>query len=114
MNISISLSPISLSLFLFLSVQVGVGAGEGFNVNVAWTGGLDPPMGDAEYLAAFRYRVRDTPNLPHLTSNRNHIKTKPQKCKDDILVNGVCAQLIHRKSYQNSSLILEILRTAGI
>ncbi|XP_056129274.1 histone deacetylase 7 isoform X2 [Lampris incognitus] len=32
----------------------GSGAGEGFNVNVAWTGGLDPPMGDAEYLAAFR------------------------------------------------------------
>lgn len=35
-------------------VEVGNGAGKGFNVNVAWTGGLDPPMGDAEYLAAFR------------------------------------------------------------
>ncbi|XP_036068838.1 histone deacetylase 7 isoform X1 [Oryzias melastigma] len=34
--------------------EVGSGAGKGFNVNVAWTGGLDPPMGDAEYLAAFR------------------------------------------------------------
>ncbi|XP_067302938.1 histone deacetylase 7 isoform X2 [Pseudorasbora parva] len=34
--------------------EVGSDAGEGFNVNVAWTGGLDPPMGDAEYLAAFR------------------------------------------------------------
>ncbi|XP_017278395.1 histone deacetylase 7 isoform X2 [Kryptolebias marmoratus] len=34
--------------------DVGVGAGKGFNVNVPWTGGLDPPMGDAEYLAAFR------------------------------------------------------------
>ncbi|KAF7656575.1 hypothetical protein LDENG_00039010 [Lucifuga dentata] len=34
--------------------EVGAGAGEGFNVNVAWRGGLDPPMGDAEYLAAFR------------------------------------------------------------
>ncbi|XP_048858425.1 histone deacetylase 7-like isoform X2 [Brienomyrus brachyistius] len=34
--------------------EVGSGTGEGFNVNVAWTGGLDPPMGDAEYLAAFR------------------------------------------------------------
>ncbi|KAM4700209.1 histone deacetylase 7 isoform 3-T3 [Discoglossus pictus] len=34
--------------------EVGAGSGEGFNVNVAWTGGLDPPMGDAEYLAAFR------------------------------------------------------------
>ncbi len=37
--------------------QVGSGAGEGFNVNVAWTGGLEPPMGDAEYLAAFRYYI---------------------------------------------------------
>lgn len=35
--------------------QVGAGPGEGFNVNIAWTGGLDPPMGDPEYLAAFRY-----------------------------------------------------------
>ncbi|XP_043389164.1 histone deacetylase 7 isoform X10 [Chelonia mydas] len=34
--------------------EVGSGAGEGFNINVAWTGGLDPPMGDPEYLAAFR------------------------------------------------------------
>lgn len=42
-------------LWLCLWVQVGSGAGEGFNVNIAWTGGLDPPMGDAEYLAAFRY-----------------------------------------------------------
>ncbi|XP_069366220.1 histone deacetylase 7-like isoform X2 [Paralichthys olivaceus] len=34
--------------------EVGAGPGEGFNVNVGWTGGLNPPMGDAEYLAAFR------------------------------------------------------------
>ncbi|XP_066224946.1 histone deacetylase 7 isoform X1 [Saccopteryx leptura] len=34
--------------------EVGDGSGEGFNVNVAWVGGLDPPMGDPEYLAAFR------------------------------------------------------------
>uniref|UniRef100_A0A4W6CXN0 Histone deacetylase n=1 Tax=Lates calcarifer TaxID=8187 RepID=A0A4W6CXN0_LATCA len=34
--------------------EVGALAGEGFNVNIAWTGGLDPPMGDAEYIAAFR------------------------------------------------------------
>ncbi|OWK16826.1 HDAC7 [Cervus elaphus hippelaphus] len=33
------------------------GSGEGFNVNVAWAGGLDPPMGDPEYLAAFRIVV---------------------------------------------------------
>ncbi len=35
-------------------VECGAGPGLGFNVNVAWAGGLDPPMGDAEYLAAFR------------------------------------------------------------
>lgn len=40
----------SISLF-----QVGTGAGVGFNVNMAFTGGLDPPMGDTEYLTAFRY-----------------------------------------------------------
>ncbi|XP_068598589.1 histone deacetylase 7-like [Brachionichthys hirsutus] len=34
--------------------EVGAGAGEGFNVNVGWTGGLNPPLGDADYLAAFR------------------------------------------------------------
>ncbi|XP_074126802.1 histone deacetylase 7 isoform X6 [Sminthopsis crassicaudata] len=34
--------------------EVGAGNGEGFNINVAWAGGLDPPMGDPEYLAAFR------------------------------------------------------------
>ncbi|KAM4538117.1 histone deacetylase 4-like isoform 5-T5 [Fundulus diaphanus] len=34
--------------------EVGSGPGVGFNVNVAFTGGLDPPMGDTEYLAAFR------------------------------------------------------------
>ncbi|XP_043821949.1 histone deacetylase 9 isoform X2 [Dromiciops gliroides] len=33
--------------------EVGSGLGEGYNVNIAWTGGLDPPMGDVEYLAAF-------------------------------------------------------------
>ncbi|XP_070126296.1 histone deacetylase 7 isoform X6 [Equus caballus] len=37
--------------------EVGAGSGEGFNVNVAWAGGLDPPMGDPEYLAAFRIVV---------------------------------------------------------
>ncbi|KAL1785148.1 histone deacetylase 9 isoform X1, partial [Sigmodon hispidus] len=33
--------------------EVGVGLGEGYNINIAWTGGLDPPMGDVEYLEAF-------------------------------------------------------------
>lgn len=34
--------------------ECGTGAGLGFNVNVAWSGGLNPPLGDSEYLAAFR------------------------------------------------------------
>ncbi|XP_017879936.1 histone deacetylase 4 isoform X3 [Ceratina calcarata] len=34
--------------------ECGAGEGLGYNVNVAWSGGLSPPMGDAEYLAAFR------------------------------------------------------------
>ncbi|XP_019582844.1 histone deacetylase 9 isoform X9 [Rhinolophus sinicus] len=34
--------------------EVGAGLGEGYNINIAWTGGLDPPMGDTEYLEAFR------------------------------------------------------------
>lgn len=34
--------------------ECGQGAGLGYNVNIAWTGGLEPPMADAEYLAAFR------------------------------------------------------------
>ncbi|KAM5272050.1 histone deacetylase 9 isoform 3-T3 [Ctenodactylus gundi] len=34
--------------------EVGSGLGEGYNINIAWTGGLDPPMGDVEYLEAFR------------------------------------------------------------
>ncbi|XKL65443.1 hypothetical protein PGB90_008863 [Kerria lacca] len=36
------------------SIECGSGSGLGFNINVAWTGGLNPPMADAEYLAAFR------------------------------------------------------------
>ncbi|XP_078501353.1 histone deacetylase 5 isoform X17 [Lissotriton helveticus] len=34
--------------------EVGAGLGIGYNVNVAWTGGVDPPIGDVEYLTAFR------------------------------------------------------------
>ncbi|XP_031409785.1 histone deacetylase 9 isoform X7 [Meleagris gallopavo] len=40
--------------------EVGSGPGEGFNINIAWTGGLDPPMGDVEYLTAFRKREEVT------------------------------------------------------
>ena len=34
--------------------ECGEGQGLGFNVNIAFGGSLNPPMGDAEYLAAFR------------------------------------------------------------
>uniref|UniRef100_A0A1A8GZG6 Histone deacetylase n=2 Tax=Nothobranchius korthausae TaxID=1143690 RepID=A0A1A8GZG6_9TELE len=42
--------------------EVGSGAGEGFSVNIAFTGGLEPPMGDVEYLAAFRTLVMPIAN----------------------------------------------------
>ena len=34
--------------------EVGVEEGIGFNVNISFGGCLNPPMGDAEYLTAFR------------------------------------------------------------
>ncbi|XP_064648608.1 histone deacetylase 4-like isoform X2 [Lineus longissimus] len=34
--------------------ECGEDQGLGFNVNLAWSGGISPPMGDAEYMAAFR------------------------------------------------------------
>ncbi|XP_043949585.1 histone deacetylase 4 isoform X2 [Drosophila biarmipes] len=34
--------------------ECGSGAGLGFNVNISWSGALNPPLGDAEYIAAFR------------------------------------------------------------
>ncbi|XP_062862611.1 histone deacetylase 4 isoform X2 [Trichomycterus rosablanca] len=42
--------------------EVGLGPGMGFNVNMAFTGGLEPPMGDVEYLAAFRTVVMPIAN----------------------------------------------------
>uniref|UniRef100_A0A8D0E5G3 Histone deacetylase n=1 Tax=Salvator merianae TaxID=96440 RepID=A0A8D0E5G3_SALMN len=42
--------------------EVGVGPGVGFNVNMAFAGGLDPPMGDTEYLTAFRTVVMPIAN----------------------------------------------------
>ncbi|KAK2904731.1 hypothetical protein Q8A67_006530 [Cirrhinus molitorella] len=42
--------------------EVGIGPGVGFNVNMAFTGGLEPPMGDADYLAAFRTVVMPIAN----------------------------------------------------
>ncbi|KAL4630863.1 histone deacetylase 5-like isoform X2 [Arapaima gigas] len=42
--------------------EVGTGPGIGYNVNIAWTGGVEPPMGDVEYLAAFRTVVMPIAN----------------------------------------------------
>ncbi|XP_060732819.1 histone deacetylase 4 isoform X6 [Tachysurus vachellii] len=42
--------------------EVGSGPGVGFNVNMAFTGGLEPPMGDVEYLSAFRTIVMPIAN----------------------------------------------------
>ncbi|XP_038241105.1 histone deacetylase 5 isoform X8 [Dermochelys coriacea] len=42
--------------------EVGSGMGVGYNVNIAWTGGVDPPIGDVEYLAAFRTVVMPIAN----------------------------------------------------
>nr|XP_048725985.1 histone deacetylase 4 isoform X10 [Caretta caretta] len=42
--------------------EVGTGPGVGFNVNMAFTGGLEPPMGDTEYLTAFRTVVMPIAN----------------------------------------------------
>ncbi|XP_047670464.1 histone deacetylase 4 isoform X3 [Tachysurus fulvidraco] len=42
--------------------EVGSGPGVGFNVNMAFTGGLEPPMGDVEYLTAFRTIVMPIAN----------------------------------------------------
>ncbi|XP_058862729.1 histone deacetylase 5 isoform X2 [Acipenser ruthenus] len=42
--------------------EVGSGTGVGYNVNIAWTGGVEPPMGDVEYLTAFRTVVMPIAN----------------------------------------------------
>ncbi|KAM7350681.1 histone deacetylase 4 isoform 2-T7 [Cochliomyia hominivorax] len=34
--------------------ECGSGPGLGYNVNISWSGALNPPLGDAEYIAAFR------------------------------------------------------------
>ncbi|XP_022251824.1 histone deacetylase 4-like isoform X3 [Limulus polyphemus] len=38
-------------------LEVGIEDGIGFTVNIAWSGALNPPIGDAEYIAAFRTLV---------------------------------------------------------
>jgi acetoin utilization deacetylase AcuC-like enzyme len=64
---------------VFLLLQCGAGEGVGFNVNLAWSGGLAPPMGDAEYLAAFRTVV-----LP-IAKVRRQVTKGSRKCEQKIL-----------------------------
>ncbi|XP_077172067.1 histone deacetylase 5 isoform X3 [Paroedura picta] len=42
--------------------EVGSGMGIGYNINVPWTGGVDPAIGDVEYLTAFRTVVMPIAN----------------------------------------------------
>ncbi|XP_061872846.1 histone deacetylase 5-like isoform X5 [Colius striatus] len=42
--------------------EVGSGMGVGYNINIAWTGCVDPPIGDVEYLTAFRTVVMPVAN----------------------------------------------------
>uniref|UniRef100_A0A8C3JH36 Histone deacetylase n=1 Tax=Calidris pygmaea TaxID=425635 RepID=A0A8C3JH36_9CHAR len=42
--------------------EVGSGMGVGYNINIAWTGGVNPPIGDVEYLTAFRTVVMPIAN----------------------------------------------------
>ncbi|KAG7235140.1 hypothetical protein INR49_025245 [Caranx melampygus] len=62
--------------------EVGSGAGVGFNVNMAFTGGLEPPMGDTEYLAAFRIR--------HWTLARSMSGLVPVLFEDELIFVTVC------------------------
>ncbi|KAL6458003.1 hypothetical protein MHYP_G00332330 [Metynnis hypsauchen] len=62
--------------------EVGSGEGKGFNVNVAWSSGLDPPIGDAEYLAAFRsvvipIAVEFSPDVILVSSQFNAVDGHP-------------------------------------
>lgn len=50
--------------------ECGAGAGLGFNVNIPWSSGTNPPLGDAEYLAAFRSIV-----MPIAKVCIGHLKT---------------------------------------
>ncbi|ERE73264.1 histone deacetylase 9-like protein [Cricetulus griseus] len=53
---------------------VGVGLGEGYNINIAWTGGLDPPMGDVEYLEAFSLKIFVNESRKQAIHSKNILK----------------------------------------
>lgn len=88
------------SFFLFVSLQVGSGPGVGFNVNVAFTGGIEPPMGDVEYLAAFRYQKQNqtVQNVPHYckeSTSQSRIETKKMRnCDWKIVTNPLYLNLV--------------------
>ncbi|KAK1796637.1 hypothetical protein P4O66_009662, partial [Electrophorus voltai] len=61
---------------------VGSGQGEGYNVNVAWSAELDCPLGDKEYLTAFRTVVMPiaqefSPDVVLVSSEFNAVEGHP-------------------------------------
>ncbi|XP_062853110.1 histone deacetylase 4 [Trichomycterus rosablanca] len=62
--------------------EVGLGEGEGFNVNVPWSGHLDSPIGDTEYMEAFRTVVMPiahefSPDMVLVSSEFNAVDGHP-------------------------------------
>jgi acetoin utilization deacetylase AcuC-like enzyme len=68
-------------VLISLSLQCGVSEGVGFNVNLAWSGGLAPPMGDAEYLAAFRTVVLPIAKVRSRLVKLVHKNVKRKLCR---------------------------------
>ncbi|KAF7711961.1 hypothetical protein HF521_000972 [Silurus meridionalis] len=66
--------------------EVDLGDGNGFNVNVEWSCDLDPPIGDAEYLAAFRTVIRPiarqfSPEIILISTEFNTAEGHPESCR---------------------------------
>ncbi|XP_072540526.1 histone deacetylase 7 isoform X2 [Salminus brasiliensis] len=81
--------------------EVGLGAGEGFNVNVPWSGGPDLPIGDAEYLAAFRTVVLPiaqefSPDVVLVSSEFNAVTGHPASSRGP-RVSAECFGLLTQK-----------------
>ncbi|XP_066522203.1 histone deacetylase 7 [Hoplias malabaricus] len=81
--------------------EVGSGKGEGFTVNVAWSGRVDPPIGDAEYLAAFRTVVipiacQFSPDVVLVSSGFNAVDGHPAS-HGGHRVSAKCFGLLTRK-----------------
>ncbi|XDV35640.1 hypothetical protein PO909_005542 [Leuciscus waleckii] len=81
--------------------RTGSDGAEGFNVNVAWSGGLSLPMGDAEYLAAFRTVVMPiahefSPNVVLVSAGFNAAKGHSDSL-GGYMVSAKCFGVLTRK-----------------